>query len=540
MGNGWPAGRVNRRRLLGGTVAVGLGAAFAAACRGGGGGGDSATQGVTTTRPTVADPVSVQRGGELIVRRQSNLAFWDPQRSPGGFDPPINDLYSARLLRVDNKGDLGPELAERWEQVDPQTVALRLRGDIQFGDGTPFNAEAVKYSIERGQSRELGAPVRATHALIERVEMPDPRSVVLKVTEPNAAFMEQLALQPGRIISPTAHQRLGDDRFNRAPVAAGPYIVQQIVPDGESTFTKNPNWPLKDSAGGALPYFDRVRVKVIPEDASGIAALRAGEIDIDYVVELPNVAQLRGQRGLEVLLLDDARFSVVEFNTVTPPTNNIDLRKAINYAFDREEINKIIAAGMGKPAKGPLTALSWAYDPNTPHYTFNPAKVREHLAAAGYPNGLDMRGASFFQEHGEMLQTQLSRQNIRIQVDNLELAVFQDRFRRRGEYPVATSSGPVPEGDPYNFFLGRYGSRGLFNAGQPNYPEWDETIARSVREFNREERKKIYARLQAMDYEWAYRGWTITMPRAMGLTNKLKNITWMGYNPDFRFAWKQQ
>jgi ABC-type transport system substrate-binding protein len=280
-------------------------------------------------------------------------------------------------------------------------------------------------------------------------------------------------------------------------------------------------------------------VKVIPEDAASIAALRVGEVDIDYVVELPNVAQVKGQRGLELMTLDDARFMVVEYLTNGPPTNSLALRKALNYALDREETNQIIAAGLGKPARGPLTPLSWAYDPNAPYYTYDPEKVKENLAQAGFPNGLEMKGASFFQEHGELLQTQLRRHNIRVTVDNLELAVFQDRFRRKGEYPVATSSGPVPDGDPYSFFLGRYGS-GTLNAGNPSYPEWNELIAKSVQVYDREERKKIYARLQQMDYEWAYRGWNITMPRAMGFTAKLQGLSWKGYNPDFRFAWKSK
>jgi peptide/nickel transport system substrate-binding protein len=537
QGNFWK--RLNtrqssRRQFLAGAGA-GMTAAFLAACGGGGNGGNGGTGGSAALAPTA--PEQVQRGGEFVIRRTTNLAHWDPQRSPGGFDPPINDIYSSRLLDVSNAGEMGPNLAERWEQTDELTVTLNLRRDIQFNDGTPFNAEAVKYTVERGQSAQLAAPPRATLVQIRQVEMPDSHTVVLRLGERNAAFLELMAGQAGRVISPTAHQQMGDDRFNRQPISAGPYTVREIVPDGESVFLRNENWPMTDAAGGRLPYFDRVRVKVIPEDAASIAALRTGEIDMDYVVEMPNIPQIRGQRGLAVETLDNARFTVAEYLTNGAPTNNLALRKALNHAMDRNESNQVLAAGLGQPARGPLTELSWAHDPNAPYYEYDPAKVRQYLAEAGFPNGLEIRAASFIAEHGELLQAQLARHNIRLVVDNLELAVFTDRFRARGEYPIGTSSGPVPIGDPFSFWQGRYGA-GNLNAGRPQYPEWLELIARSVQVYDREERKKIYSRLQHMDYEWAYRGWNITMPRAMGFRDTMRGLSWLGYNPDFRLAWK--
>jgi peptide/nickel transport system substrate-binding protein len=537
--------RAGRRALLRGALTTSAGAAaFLVACGGGGtqSSGETGASGTATARgEPIGAPAAgpVERGGELVIRRSSNLAFWDQQRASGGFDPPITRLYAASLLNTNQKsGELEPGLAESWEQTNETTITLRLRKDVQFGDGTPLNAEAVKYTFERGQSKELNAPVRPTHSLITKIETPDTSTVVLGLDGPNAAFLETLSGRAGDLVSPTAHQKLGDIGFNKAPVGAGPYTVERIVQDGESTLVRNPTWPFKAPNGDPLPYFDRVRIKVIPENAVSLAALRSGEIDLDYTVAANDIAQIRGQRGLDVATQDGASFVALEFATNMPPVNAVALRRAINYAIDRVESNQSLASGMGAPATGPLTALSWAFDPSVPTFSYDPAKAKEALAQAGLPDGVDLKCATYSREQAELLQAQLARQKIRLTVDNLELAVYQDKFRAKGEYQVGTAGGPTPTGDPYEFFLTRYGSKGKYNPGEPSYPEWDDLIARSVRVFDREERKKIYSRMQHLDHEMAYRAWIITSPRAMGFNAKLKGLSWYGYNPDLRLAWK--
>lgn len=535
----------SRRAVLRGTLAASAGgAAFLVACGGGEGSGDSAPAAIATSAARgetigAASTSPAQRGGDLVIRRSSNLAFADQQRASGGNDPPITRLYAESLLDLDQKtGELRANLVDKWEQTSETSVTLRLRRDVQFGDGTPVNAQAVKYTIERGKSKELNAPVRPTHSLVTRIDTPDEFTAVLQLDGPNAAFMETLTGRAGDLISPTAHQKLGDTGFNKTPVGAGPYTVKEFVQDGESTLVRNPTWPFKAPNGDALPYFDRVRIKVITENAVSLAALQAGEIDLDYVVAANDVAQLRARKELQVSMLEGASFVVAEFATNARPTDIVALRRAINYAIDRKESNQSLAAGMGVPATGPLTALSWAFDPKTPAYSFDAARARENLVQAGFPDGVDLRCATYAREQAELLQAQLARHKIRLTVDNLELAVYQDKFRAKGEYQIATAGGPTPNGDPYEFFLTRYGGKGKYNPGEPTYPEWDDLIAQSVRVFDREERKKIYARMQQLDYDMAYRAWIITSPRSMAFTSKLQGLSWSGYNPDTRLAWK--
>lgn len=541
--NRWWRLRTNRRRVLGGAAAGSLGvAAFGLVGCGDDddddddSGGDSNGETPEPTATTAAG--GVERGGTLTIRRSSNMAFWDPQRASGGFDPPISDLYAQRVLDITPEGDIAANLAAEWEQTDETTVTLKLREDISFGDGTPVDSAAVKYTIERGQSDELGAPVRPALSLIESVDTPDQQTVVLHLTGPNAAFLETLTGRAGVLISPTAHQELGDDRFNESPVGAGPYLVEQIIQDGESRFLRNPDWPFLGPDGGQLPYLDEVRVTVIPEDAVSIAALQSGDIDLDYVVSPDNFSTVDANPDIQTNVLDGARFQVAEFATNKDPISDINLRKAVNYAIDREEFAIALAAGLGESATGPLTPLSWADDPNVPSYEYDPDKAREHLALAGYPDGIELNCATYRPPQAELLQAQLEKVGITLVVDQLELAVYQEEFRGKGNYRLATASGPTPLGDPYEFFLTRYGSKGKYNPGEPDYPEFDKLIAESVATFEREERKAIYSELQQMDYDWAYRAWKITEPRIMGFRAGWKGWSWQGYNPDLRLVWK--
>lgn len=533
------ARRASRRTLLKGAGAAGVGAIglWTVGCGGDDdeGDGDPTSQAGTPSPSATPTPQStVKRGGELTVRRSSNMAFWDPQRASGGFDPPITDLYAARLLDLAATGEIQGYLADSYEQPAADSVTLKLRTDVLFGDDTPFNAEAVKYTFERGQDKELNAPVRPALSAISKIETPDESTVVLTLTGPNGAFLETLTGRAGVMISPTAHDTLGDDRFNESPVGAGPYKAEKIVQDGESRFVKVASWPFLGLDGGQLPYLDAVKVSVIPEDAVSLAALSAGDIDLDYVVDPLNLQRVESDPNTVAHILEGARFLAAEFVTNQAPTDILAFRQAVNHAIDREESNQALAAGLGLPGTGPLTPLNWAYDPDVTGFDYNPDKAKQLLAQAGFPDGVEVKCATYAIEQATLLQAQLERVGIRLVVDNLELAVYQEQFRSKGEYKIGTAGGPVPTGDPYEFFLTRYGSKGKYNPGEPSNPEWDELIAQSVATLDLEERKSIYSQLQRMDNEQAYRAWILTTPRIMGSRKSIQNLSWMGYNPDLR------
>jgi len=529
----------SRRRFLAGTglLGGGLAAALTVGC-GGDDDSSSSSEPGASTGASSAPTQAVKRGGTLTMARAGNLAFADPQRSSGGNDPVFTRLYAETLLRYD--GDtIKAYMAESLEQPDTSTVTLKLRKDIKFADGTPVNAEAVKFAVERGKDAKLNAPVRPAMSLIKNVETPDEFTAVLKLERPNALFLSSFA-PSSYLVSPTALNKMGQDEFTKKPVSAGPYKVEKITQDGESVFVKDPEWPIKAPNGDQLPYLDRIINKIIPQPEALVAALLSGDVQLVNVVDLGSVAQLKSSDSAAAFEVPAASWQVVEFVTNRAPTDNVALRKAINYAINRDEINKQLAFGLGQPATECLTLDSWVLDSSIPRYQYDAKKAAEALGQAGYPDGIDLKIATYAPAQAEAIQQQLAKLKIRLTIDNLELAVYQDKFRTKGEYPLATAGGPTEGGELYQYFLTRMGSKGKYNPGQPNNPEWDALITKVETDFEQNERKALYQQMLKKSYDESYRAWTITNPVFYGVSKKLRGVVPLRENrtnPDLRTAW---
>lgn len=545
-GNYWArraSTRLGRRRFIAGSgIATAGMAAIAAIGCGSDDGDNSGSPGSgtgNTPAPGATTAPTVKRGGELTMARASNLAFADPQRSSGGNDPIFNRLYAETILRYEGD-EIKAYLAEALEQPDQATVTLKMRKDLKFADGTPVNAAAVKFAVERGSDAKLNAPVRPGLSLIERVETPDEYTAVLKLARPNALFLSSF-VSSSFLISPTALEKLGPDEFNKKPVSVGPYKVEKITQDGESVFVRNPEWPLKDASGGALPYIDRIINRIIPQAEALVAALLSGDIDLVNVLDLGSIDQLKNSGNAGVIEAPSAGYQMVEFVTNKAPSDSLALRKAINYAINRDELNKQLAFGLGKPAANMLTVDSWLQDPSAPKYEYDAKKAQESLSQAGFPDGLDLRLATYAAPQAEAIQAQLARFKIKVQIEQLELAVYQDKFRTKGGYPIATAGSPAEGGELYQYFLTRMGSKGKYNPGQPTNADWDELITKLETAFETEGRKKLYQEMLRKQYDQAYRAHTITTPTFYGVSKKLRGVVPMRENrtnPDVRLAWK--
>jgi len=487
---------------------------------------------------------SPKRGGTLIVRRPSATTFADPHRSSSGYDPTVNHLYAAPLLSMQG-GQLGPSLIEEWEQVDETTVNLKLRSGLVFTDGTPVTAEAVKYSLERQADPAIGAPRRAVLKGVN-VEATEELLATLKFDQPNATFLESLAMNApggvGALISPTAHQQMGDDRFNESPVSVGPFKIEKLALDGESVFVANPDWPITAPNGDKLPYLDRVIIKVIPETAVAVAELQSGGIDVDYVFLSENVPQIEAQDDLAVNLNKGAITQRIGIHLSKPPTDSVAFRKALAYAFDREEFAAVFTQGLGGPGRGPLTELTWAYDPSAPTYSYDEKKAREHLAQAGLADGTKLNINTYtsgvYPRIGEMIQAQLRKFGIDLTVDNLEVPVIVEKYRRNGEYWLGLEGGGAPQGDPYQYLESNFGTSN--QPGGTPMPEIDALLEKALRTFDNEERKKIYGEIIQLDYDQVYKIWLIEAPTLAGHRKNVHGLEWLrsGSAMDLSAAWK--
>lgn len=549
----WLTRRTGRRRLLTGSglAAAGVAAWATVGCggddddEGGNGDGGSPQPGAS---PTQAE--TPKRGGSIVVRRASSFTFGDPQRSSSGFDTAPNMLLSAPLLNMAKSGELTAYVAASWEQPDPTTITFKLRDGIKFSDDTPVDADAVKFSLLRYQDAKLASPLRGTMSNVKSIETPDKSTVVLKLVAPNATLVQTFAAPAtsgaSALVSPTAVQKLGDDKFNEMPVTVGPYKIESFDRGSQMVLVRNPLWNLPEKNGDILPYLDKVTVKVIPENAVAMAALQAGEIDVDYNPSADNLAQLKGSPSLTYIEAIATGLTAVSYVTNKPPVDIVAFRKAIAYGIDREEFVAVIAAGAGEAAKGPLSPATWAYEKSLPYYAYDPAKAKASLAEAGFPNGTDLTiltySGSTWPKYGELLQAQLAKIGIKVKVESVEVPVFTEQFRAKANYIAAVEGMPVASGDPWGFFQGRYGSNGQYNAGRVSNPDFDALVEKAAMELNKEARGKIYHDLVKLDYEKAMRAWLLW---SNSLTFHNKSVRGLDTLPvyngqvDLRYAWRK-
>lgn len=541
--------RTSRRRVLQGMGVASAAAVFGAsavAC--GGDDDDDDAPGATNTtapgetpQPTPAETVT--RGGELIVRRPSATTFADPHRSSSGYDPTVNHLYAAPLLAFTG-GQIAPSLVEEWEQPDPQQLTLTLRSGLSFTDGTPVNAEAIKYSLERQADPATASPRRSLLNGVT-IEAVDELTARLTFETPNPAFIESLTMNSpaglGALISPTAHAAMGDDAFNEAPVSVGPFMIESLALDADSVFVANPDWPITAPNGDKIPYLDKVIIRVIPQTAVAVAELQSGGIHVDYVFLGENVGQIQAQDDLDVLANPGAITQRIGIHLSKAPTDIVAFRKGLQHAFDREEFAITFTNGLGSGGRGPLTQLTWAYDESAPYYEYDEAKAREFISQAGLADGTTLNIATYtsgvYPRIGELIQSQLRRLNIDLTVDSMEVPVYTEKYRRNGEYSLGLEGGGAPQGDPYQYLETNFGSANA--PGGTPMPEVDTLLAKALTEFDQDARKAVYRDIVQLDYDNAYKVWLIEAPTLAGIAKKAKGLMWLrsGSAMDVTQAW---
>jgi peptide/nickel transport system substrate-binding protein len=282
-------------------------------------------------------------------------------------------------------------LAEQWERSDPTTWVFRLRSGVRFHDGTPFDARAAKYSLEKamtGVAKGQLAAVRSITAI-------DAATLEIKVSTP-APTLPAILTQPyTAIVSPAAYERLGPDGFARAPVGTGPFrFVSWNIASGDVVLQPNPAYWRKDGAGQKYPYVQRVDFRVLPDVAAQVAALQAGDVDLIVKVPAASARQLAAGPQTKVVEATSTGWVYSFINPGRLVLADVHRRRAIQFAIDRAAIVQAAEAGYATPALGPLPPSSWAYDPGIErrgYYgpTADPDKAKQELALASPPGGFE-------------------------------------------------------------------------------------------------------------------------------------------------------
>lgn len=435
-------GRSRRGLLAFGVAAVLLGSLLAA-CDGDGDDAGGEAQPTETTAPTGAG--DLDRDGSFRLAWTVGPTVFDPHTAPTqtGELPFMNPIYD-RLILLQTDLTLAPMLATEWGFSDDGSVfEMTLREGVEFHDGTPFNAEAVRANIERGQTVE-GSTARQQLSVIESVEVVDDHTVRLHVTDEARTLPLDLAGPVGMMVSPAA---LDDPELDLNPVGTGPYVLdQERFRTGETaTYVRAPGeyW-----GGPETQKVAEFTLRGVREDAPRFNGLRRNEIDIinSKSQTRSQAEELASRDEFHMHTYDTLSAITLQFNLDTPGLDSVEVRRALNMAVNREAIMEQFLEGTCVPTQQPLREGEPGYDTELEEtFEYDPDAARETLEANGPIEftALTYAGVEPQESLAEVLQAQFAEVGVTM---NVEALGFQEAAAawRRGDFDAFISNRTAP------------------------------------------------------------------------------------------------
>lgn len=327
------------------------------------------------------EPPITPTGSTLVFGRGGDSVTLDPAEISDGESAKVCDmLYDTLVQYRGATTDLEPGLAETWRRsADGFTWTFHLRQGVQFHDGTPFDADAVVFSL----TRPFVLSSDFFQQFIDQIIALDPFTVQIQLKAPYAPFISTLAGTGFSIVSPIAVQSFGED-FGNNPVGTGPFkFVQWDRNDKIVLAANSQHWAGK-------PALDRLIFRSIPDNTDRLGELQEGNI---HVMDLPSpddIPLMRGDPAFEVLMQPSLNIGYLAMNLEKPPFDNLKVRLAINHAINKTEILERFYQGLAIPAKNPIPPTLWGYNDSIEDYAYDPELAKQLLAEAGYAEGFEM------------------------------------------------------------------------------------------------------------------------------------------------------
>ncbi|MBT9259812.1 MAG: ABC transporter substrate-binding protein [Clostridiales bacterium] len=443
------------------------------------------------------------------------------------------DYVVETLVTMDQNGDTQPLLAESWEtSPDGLTLTFHLKKGIQFHDGTPFNAEAVKFSMERLLNPEVKVPLRAPYTVIESVEAPSEDRVVFHLKQPSPALVAALTSTAAGIISPASVDRHGNTFTNyQHPVGTGPYVFKEWAKNDHITLIRN------ESYWGNKPYYGSVTFKVVPEAATRESMLLAGQADIIILPPISDLQALEKNPKVKVLKAPSNRTIFIVINNQDPVLSDKRVRQALNYAVDKKSIIQNVLFGAAEELDAPMSKALFGYC-SVGTYAYDPDKARTLLAEAGHPT-LTLR---FMSPTGRYVQDFQAAQAIA--ADLAKVGVKTDLQTMDWPTYVATMTKPVAENTTQLHLLGwapgfmdaqqqmeifdskNWPPAGLNTSFYKN-PEVDDLLKRASQELDAQTRADLYCQASKIiwdDAPWIFL-WTQSFP--IVYSSKIQGVSYL-------------
>ncbi|APZ41863.1 ABC transporter substrate-binding protein [Acidihalobacter ferrooxydans] len=459
----------------------------------------------------------------LIVGQSAAVKSLDPATVTSASDYRIDENIYQGLVGF-KSGTLtpAPSLATRWTIGDKGlTYTFHLRRGVRFQDGTPFNAQAVKFNFDRMLDKsdpyhDTGPFPLATlfYGDIARIDTPNADTVVFHLKHAYAPFLTNLAYPAGLIVSPAAVKRYGKD-YGSHPVGTGPFEFASWQRGREITLTRNPHY------WGTPANLDKVIFKPVPNTQTRMAELLSGSIDLMYGVPAESLKLFRGNPRFTIHAQVAPSAWYVMLNQKQKPLHNRLVRQALNYAVNKRAIAEDILKGTAVPANGLMSpAFKATWDSHLAPYAYNPAKARKLLREAGYPHGFSTtfyvptNGSGMLAPvaMASVIQNDLAQVGVKVKLRTFTWTTYLDKVNPGLKPDVGMAEMAWITNNPFtlpNLTLrtGAWPDKGGFNSGYYSNPEVDTLMAQARRATNPARQAAIYTRLQKIvhnDPPWIF------------------------------------
>ena len=418
-------------------------------------------------------------------------------------------------MELDAELNIIPALAESWAfNEDATSLTLNLRQGVTFHDGSAMDSADVRASFERILDEETGAAARSRYTGISAIETPDANTVVFALSEPNVPLLGALASINAAVIS---EEEADSGDFSGAN-GTGAFVLDEWTPEEVTTLSANASW------WGDGPNVDGVEIRIIPDEASILAALRVGEIDFALLNDPLIATLLIGDESIQLNRVPALAYHVLQLNASREPLDQLAVRQALSCAIDRQQILDTASLGEGS-VTGPLTSAAYAV-PLDEYFCYerDVEMARSLLAEAGLAEGFSISVIAANAEpptalsEAQTIQAQLAEIGVEVVIESMELGTYIDRWLAADFDGAVALNGGRP--DPHTMYS-RYWTKDGNLQKVANYIDdtLDDLMAAGKVETDPAARYEIFADFQKHLVEmapwiWLYTGYEYSAQQA--------------------------
>lgn len=343
------------------------------------------------------------------------------------------------LTRIGPKGEVQPALAESWEISDDGKVyTFKLHTGVKFHDGTDFNAEDVKFSLDRARAENSANAQKGLFAAIENVEAVDPTTVRVTLKHPQGSFLNNMGWGDAVIVAPETA-----DGNKEKPIGTGPFKFENWAKGSAITIVKNPDY------WGEPVALEKAEFRIIPDAAAAVPAMLSG--DVQAFPNMPAgdaLPQIQSDPRFEVVIGSTEGETLLSINNKKEPFNNLKVRQAMAHAIDKQAVIDGASSGHGTPIGSHFAPHNPAYVDLTGTYPHDVEKAKALLKEAGVENGisatLKLPPPAYARLGGEIIASQLREIGINLEILPMEWAQWLEQVFTNKDYDLTIVSHTEP------------------------------------------------------------------------------------------------